>query len=115
MESDKFICVRETGATNSVVIIDVANPLSPVKRPITADSALMNPMSKVIALKATVAGTAGDSLQIFNLDAKAKIKSFQITQSVVFWKWISATKLGLVTATSVYHWDMNVCSSSCTA
>jgi clathrin heavy chain len=108
MESDKFICVRETGPQNSVVIIDVANPLSPLKRPITADSALMNPVSKVIALKATVAGASGDNLQIFNLEMKAKIKSYQIAEPVIFWKWISASKLGLVTATTVYHWDMNV-------
>ncbi len=113
MESDKFICVRETGAQNSVVIVDIANPLSPLKRPITADSALMNPVSKVIALKATVAGAAGDSLQIFNLEMKTKIKSYQIAEPVVFWKWISASKLGLVTATTVYHWDMNVRALLC--
>ncbi len=108
MESDKYICVRETGATNSVVIIDMANPLAPQKRPITADSALMNPVSKVLALKAAVQPGPGDNLQIFNLDMKAKMKSFAMTEPVVFWKWISASKLGLVTATSVYHWDMNV-------
>ncbi len=108
MESDKYICIRETGPTNSVVIVDMAAPLSPLKRPITADSALMNPASKVIALKATVAGAAGDSLQIFNLEMKSKMKSFQIAQPVVFWKWISPSKLGLITATTVYHWDMNV-------
>ena len=108
MESDKFICIRETGAANSVVIVDMASPMSPMRRPITAESALMNPASKVIALKATVPSVAGDSLQIFNLEAKSKMKSFQITQPVVFWKWITPSKLGLVTATSVYHWDMNV-------
>lgn len=114
MESDKFICVRETGATNSVVIVDMANPLAPQKRPITADSALMNPVSKVLALKAAVQPGPGDNLQIFNLDMKAKMKSFAMTEPVVFWKWISAAKLGLVTATSVYHWDMNV-SPSCSS
>ena len=108
MESDKFICVRETGASNSVVIVDLAAPLTPLKRPITADSALMNPATKVIALKASVAGAAGDSLQIFNLEMKSKMKSFQIAQPVVFWKWITPSKLGLVTASTVYHWDMNV-------
>ena len=112
MESEKFICVRETGASNSVVIVDMANPLTPLRRPITADSALMNPASQVIALKATVAGATGDSLQIFNLELKSKMKSFQISQPVTFWKWISNTKLGLVTATTVYHWDMNVISCS---
>jgi clathrin heavy chain len=111
MESDKFICVRETGASNSVVIVDLAAPLTPLKRPITADSALMNPATKVIALKASVAGAAGDSLQIFNLEMKSKMKSFQIAQPVVFWKWITPSKLGLVTASTVYHWDMNVSNS----
>jgi len=27
-------------------------------------------------------------------------------EDVVFWKWISDTSLGLVTETSVYHWDV---------
>jgi clathrin heavy chain len=52
MESDKFICVREkVNDTAFVIIIDMADPNNPIKRPITADSAIMNPMSKVIALK----------------------------------------------------------------
>lgn len=115
MESDKFICIRETGASNSVVIVDMANPMTPMRRPITADSALMNPVSKVIALKATQPGAAGDSLQIFNLEMKSKMKSFQITQPVVFWKWVTPSKLGLITATSVYHWDMNVSAAPASA
>ena len=52
MESDKFICVREkVNDTAFVIIIDMADPTNPIKRPITADSAIMNPTSKVIALK----------------------------------------------------------------
>ena len=52
MESDKFICVREkVGETNHVVIIDMADSSNPIRRPITADSAIMNPSFKVIALK----------------------------------------------------------------
>lgn len=90
------------------VIIETANPSAPEKRPIKADSAIMNPNSKVIALKASVAGEAGDNLQIFNLETKAKLKSVQFAQAVVFWKWVSPTKLGLVTATAVYHWALEV-------
>lgn len=107
MESEKSICVRETGAANSVIIVDLANPTQPMKRPITADSAIMNPVSKIIALKAASAGGSGDNLQIFNLEAKQKLKSVLIPEPVVFWKWISSTKLGLVTGTAVFHWDMN--------
>jgi len=52
MESDKFICVREkVNDTAFVIIIDMADANNPIKRPITADSAIMNPTSKVIALK----------------------------------------------------------------
>ena len=52
MESDKYICVREKVAeTAQVVIIDMADTQNPIRRPISADSAIMNPASKVIALK----------------------------------------------------------------
>ena len=53
MESDKYICVRETSPQNSVVIIDMSMPMQPLRRPITADSALMNPNSRILALKGT--------------------------------------------------------------
>jgi clathrin heavy chain len=52
LESDKFICIREKiGEQSQVVIIDMSDPMSPLRRPITADSAIMNPKSKIIALK----------------------------------------------------------------
>ncbi|KAM3263807.1 hypothetical protein P3L10_000801 [Capsicum annuum] len=51
MESDKYICVRETDPQNSVVIIDMNMPMQPLRRPITADSVLMNPNSRILALK----------------------------------------------------------------
>lgn len=55
MESDKYICVREkVGETSQVVIIDLGDPGNPIRRPITAESAIMNPASKVIALRGTL-------------------------------------------------------------
>jgi hypothetical protein len=109
MESDKFICIRETGAANSVAIVECGSPgQQPLRRPITADSALMNPVAKVIALKAAVAGSAADHLQIFNLELKSKMKSHQMPEQVVFWKWLSPALMGLVTATAVYHWSIEV-------
>ena len=38
------------------------------------------------------------------LDQKAKMKSHAMNETVVFWKWTSATNLALITATAVYHW-----------
>ncbi|KAF9365590.1 hypothetical protein BGX34_009416 [Mortierella sp. NVP85] len=101
LESDKFICIREsTNDQNSVVIVDLNDPTNMIRRPITADSAIMNPVSKVIALKAE------RQLQIFNLEMKSKVKSHQMHDDVEYWKWISPKSLALVTATSVFHWSM---------
>ncbi|KAI8915232.1 hypothetical protein DFJ77DRAFT_461771 [Powellomyces hirtus] len=101
MESDKFICVRDKiGEQNQVVIVDMNDVSNVIRRPITADSAIMNPATKVIALK------AGKQLQIFNLEMKSKVKSHNMTDDVVFWKWVSVSTLGIVTETTVYHWSM---------
>ncbi|XP_039752545.1 clathrin heavy chain isoform X1 [Pararge aegeria] len=108
MESDKFICVREkVGETSEVVIIDMADPTNPIRRPISADSAIMNPASKVIALKGKAGVEAAPkTLQIFNIEMKSKMKAHTMTEDVVFWKWISPNTLALVTKMSVYHWSM---------
>ncbi|XP_077251138.1 clathrin heavy chain 2-like [Tasmannia lanceolata] len=106
MESDKYICVRETSPQNSIIIVDMSMPMQPLRRPITADSALMNPNSRILALKAQLAGTTQDHLQIFNIEMKLKMKSYQMPEQVVFWKWITPKLLGLVTQTSVYHWSI---------
>ncbi|KAF9201279.1 hypothetical protein BGZ49_008465 [Haplosporangium sp. Z 27] len=101
LESDRFICVRESvGEQNAVVIVDLTDPTNVIRRPITADSAIMNPASKVIALK------AARQLQIFNLEMKSKVKSHLMHDDVEFWKWISLKSLALVTSTAVYHWSM---------
>ncbi|MEQ2206420.1 hypothetical protein XENOCAPTIV_029134 [Xenoophorus captivus] len=101
MESDKFICIREkVGEQNQVVIVDMSDPNNPIRRPISADSAIMNPASKVIALK------AAKTLQIFNIEMKSKMKAHTTTEEVMFWKWISVNTVALVTDTAVYHWSM---------
>eukprot|EP00043_Microstomoeca_roanoka_P006604 m.64179 g.64179 ORF g.64179 m.64179 type:complete len:1667 (-) comp13482_c1_seq1:229-5229(-) len=100
MESEKYICVREeAGGKNEVAIIDVAEG-SVDRKPIKADSAIMNPAAKIIALK------AGKMLQIFNLDSKQKVKACTVDYDVEFWKWIDNDTLGLVTQTDVYHWSL---------
>ncbi len=60
----------------------------------------MNPIQKIIALK------SARQLQIFNIEAKSKVKSHLMQEDVTFWKWISNTTLGIVTENAVYHWSM---------
>ena len=60
---------------------------------------------------------AGKSLQIFNIEMKSRMKAHQMTDDVIFWKWINLNTVALVTETTVYHWSMEgkqsffVCSS----
>uniref|UniRef100_H2ZKQ9 Clathrin heavy chain n=1 Tax=Ciona savignyi TaxID=51511 RepID=H2ZKQ9_CIOSA len=98
MESDKFICVREkVGDQAQVVIIDLADSANPIRRPISAESAIMNPASKVIALKGNFIYA-----KIFNMEMKSKLKAHTMNEDVVFWKWISTNMIGLVTETSIF-------------
>jgi clathrin heavy chain len=97
MESDKWIiCVEPT----QVTMVDLQNGAQVTRRPIQAEAAIMNPAQNILALR------SGLTLQIFNLDQKAKMKSHTMTEPVVFWKWTSTANLALVTATSVYHWPL---------
>ncbi|KAI7516112.1 clathrin heavy chain, partial [Hortaea werneckii] len=104
LESDNFVCIRqqaEGSAQPEVLIVNLKNGNNVMRRPIKADSAIMHWNKEIIALKA-----GGKTLQIFDLAQKSKIKSTTMTEDVVFWKWFSETSLGLVTDTSVYHWNI---------
>jgi clathrin heavy chain len=52
MESDKYICVCEKGADGSsnVVIVDMTQGNTVTRRPISAEAAIMNPVSKVLTI-----------------------------------------------------------------
>ncbi|KAJ1913951.1 Clathrin heavy chain [Mycoemilia scoparia] len=106
LESDKYICIREqVGGRNQVCVIDIKDPAQTFRRPISADSAIMNPENKIIALK------AGKSLQVFNLEMKAKVKSCTAPEEIQYWRWITPFDLALIGESSVYHWSIEGTSS----
>mmetsp|Transcript_6616 Transcript_6616/g.19405 ORF Transcript_6616/g.19405 Transcript_6616/m.19405 type:complete len:1731 (-) Transcript_6616:203-5395(-) len=97
MESDKWIvCVEQSQLT----MIDLKNGAQVTRRPMQAEAAIMNPDQNILALR------SGTTLQVFNLDTKAKVMSHNMPEPLVFWKWISPSNLALVTGTAVYHWAM---------
>ena len=56
MESEKFISVCDNSSGSpQVFIVDLAsgNPPTVTKRPMSAEAAIMNPVSKVLALRGT--------------------------------------------------------------
>lgn len=104
LESDHFICVRQKvddNASPEVIIVELRNGNNVIRRPIKADSAIMHWTRQIIALKAQ-----SRTLQVFDLEARNKLKSTTMSEDVLFWKWINEKSLGLVTETSVYHWDV---------
>ena len=104
LESDQFVCVRQKLNEEDkpqVIIVDLKKNNEVIQRPINADSAIMHWSKQVIALKAQ-----SRTVQIFDLAAKAKLKSAVMNEDVVFWKWFSESSLGLVTDSSVYHWNV---------
>ena len=52
MESDKFITVCETaGGVQQIAIVDMSAGNTVTRQKISAEAAIMNPLSRVIALK----------------------------------------------------------------
>jgi clathrin heavy chain len=122
LESDRFICIREdvsalslststclgrpaahvplqNNGQKTVIIVDLNDASNVIRRPISAESAIMHPKEKILALRAQ------RQLQIFNIELKQKVKSHLMHDDIVFWKWISDTSLGIVTESAVYHWN----------
>jgi len=107
LQSSKYITIREeVGKPNDtnwkagVSIIEIANKNS-MFLPVTVDSAIMNPATKVVALRAK------QNLQIYNLDMKTKMKSTSIQSQVMFWKWLNPKTIAIITDTEVLHWSMD--------
>ncbi|KAK8847678.1 hypothetical protein IAR55_005537 [Kwoniella newhampshirensis] len=102
LESDAWICVREALDTPQVVIVNLNDSNDVVRRPISADSAIMNPKAdvKILALK------AGRQLQVFDLGSKQKLGAHLMNEDVIFWTWINDTTLGIVTDREVHHWKL---------
>jgi len=99
LNSSKYICVRDE-AKKAVIVIDLETKKANRLPPLAVDSAVMNPVSNVIALRAK------NAVQIFNLEMKNKMKSITM-DDIVFWRWIDPKTLAIVTNTSVYHWSMD--------
>lgn len=98
LESDKYVSVREE-AQISIIEIDSQNI---TRLPVKVDSAIMNPVSKVIGLRAQQT-----NLQIYNLEMRSRMKVTQTESAVDYWKWLNSNTIAIVTKDSCYHWSMD--------
>lgn len=44
---------------------------------------------------------------MFNLELKSKLKSYALNEDIVFWKWLDAKTIGIVTELNVYRWSID--------
>mgnify|MGYP000011482038 FL=1 len=103
MDSDKWII---STADSNLTMVSLKTspegqpPGTVTKRPMKAEAAIMNPKSKILALR------SGTILQIFNLDLQTKMKSHTAPSPILFWRWTSPTNIALVTVSSCFHWSI---------
>ncbi|RYY38323.1 hypothetical protein EON62_00490, partial [archaeon] len=104
MDSDKALCVRMEAPEKVLQIVSTATGTVINKFPMPAESAILSPDGKTIAVR------AGGALQIFNMELQSKVKAHKMAddQVPVFWNWVSATTIGIVTASAVFHWSASV-------
>ena len=69
-----------------------------------ADANLMHRTKNIIAVRAP----QGENtiIQVFDLDTKQKLKQAEVPEAVVFWKYITLTKIACVAKNAVYHIDI---------
>jgi clathrin heavy chain len=104
LSGDKWLCVRELTETEAnVVIVDIQGGCSVTRNKMKADSAVMHPSRNVIALR------GASVLQVFDMQQRARLKTFQLPdgQVVNYWRWIDEEALAFVAGSSVFHWSLN--------
>ncbi|EPY41715.1 hypothetical protein AGDE_02209 [Angomonas deanei] len=102
INSDKYVCVRDQQEdSTSLVIVDLEKRESMRNNVRDAESAVMNPDSKVLAIR------SGRNLQIFDVEQSKRLKAVMFDDDVAFWQWVDSRTVGIVTATAVYHWSLD--------
>lgn len=112
LESDGYVCVRETtDSGNQVAIVDLAHNNEVTRRAMTADSAIVSPASSAEAGKILALRAQGRTVQVVNLDTKQRLKHTVLTEDIVFWRWVTPNVLGIVTDRALYTWDISDASA----
>ena len=107
MESDKFICIKDTqsaanGGKPKLKIVNLAT--NQVQEfPMGADSAIMNPVSQIVAVR------SGNKLRTLNLELQSPMKGHTMPdgQNIHFWRWLTPKVIGFVTDTHAWLWSMD--------
>lgn len=105
MGSDKFVCVRDA-QTGALVIVDLERKSSERNNIRDADSTIMCPTAKILALR------SGKNIQVFDVAASNRLKATLFNEDISFWNWLDSRTIGIITATAVYHWSLDTDASA---
>ncbi|KAH7823081.1 Clathrin heavy chainC [Monocercomonoides exilis] len=94
-------CQTLIGADKYVIRLNPRNPSQRDQHKMGADLVAPHPKSNILALK------GGPSIQVYNFDIGSRLKSFKMTENVVYMKWLDISTLALVTTNGVYHCTMD--------
>lgn len=89
-----------------MAIVNTSDGFNVERRDMKAEAMLMHRERYVIAVRAAQ-GDAASVIQVLDLGAAQKLVTTQLNEKVVFWRWISDTKLALVGTANVYHLDIS--------
>jgi len=102
IESEKNIVIRDEAASEIKIVNLATKMTTKLPNPNNAiDGAIMHPTSNVIGLR------AGNKLVIRNLEMQTDMKKVAMQGNVVFWRWLNASTVAIVTETAVFHWSMS--------
>ncbi|KAK2956604.1 putative Clathrin heavy chain 1 [Blattamonas nauphoetae] len=97
LSDSKMSCQTVIDGQNSIFILNPHDPSKRAQFQMTADAVAPHPSRSILALR------AGRTVQIFDLEKTSRLKSAKIASNVEYFRWINDTTLGIVTASSVLH------------
>ena len=101
MQGAKAITIRENISGSGSLVIFNTETSSDIRLPMKdVDSATLNPQGYILALR------SNRQIQIYNMELKIRMKTAQVPEDVVYWKWIDSHTITFVTDLSVYHWNI---------
>eukprot|EP00737_Agarophyton_chilense_P001413 gb/GEZJ01001588.1/.p1 GENE.gb/GEZJ01001588.1/~~gb/GEZJ01001588.1/.p1 ORF type:complete len:1778 (+),score=279.90 gb/GEZJ01001588.1/:30-5336(+) len=103
LASDRAVVVRDhpPGKQPSLLILHTAAPTAPTRRPFSADAALLHPRHNWLAVR------VGSNVSVIDLSTKKKLYEAVLPDAVAFWHWLDDSLLTIVTATTVFHWNLS--------
>lgn len=72
-----------------------------------ADDLIMHWTEEIAALRISIDDNV-TNVQIWDQDKNRKIRSVEIPEKIIYWRWISTKKLGIIGKLGVYHYDYTV-------